>query len=69
MASSDFRKRLKQTIRAARRAGWSVSVNGHVKFRGPAGQTVCCSWSPSCPFAHDKILRDLKRAGLDLSSV
>jgi hypothetical protein len=61
-----YRRWLKDAIRVAERAGWTVRRNGHVHFTSPDGARVSCSWSPSCQFAWIKVTRDLRRAGLAL---
>jgi len=61
----EYRKWLKQTIRRARRQGWAVTNNGHVKFRSPDNKVVCCSASPKCQ-DYKMVAKDLRRAGLDL---
>lgn len=66
-AVSDYQKRLKRVIRLAKSQGWTVTKNGHVKFKGPDGQVVCCSWSPRCPYVFNKLCKELRLAGLDLA--
>jgi hypothetical protein len=63
---TDYQKNLKQLIRVAKKQGWTVSRNGHVKFRGPEGQVVFCSASPRCSRASINVTKDLQRAGLKL---
>jgi len=64
---SDYQRWLKRIVREAKRQGWEVFLNGHVKFRGPEGQTVCCSWSPRNGFqVQHSVRRDLQRAGLEV---
>ena len=65
---SDYQRWLKWAIRTARRQGWEVSRNGHVKFKSPEGQVVCASSSPrNGGQVRFNVERDLKRAGLELS--
>lgn len=62
---SGYRRWLKEVMGLARKLGWTVTLNGHVKFRSPEGKTVVCSYSPRCPQTH-LVARDLRKAGLAL---
>lgn len=58
---TDFRKWLKDMIRIAEKAGWTVTVNKHVKFKSPDGKIVCCSSTPRHHEAIHWVRRDLKK--------
>ncbi len=63
---SAFKKSLKRIIRHAEAHGWTVIHNGHIKFKGPDGQLVICSSTPSCPYALAHVERDLAHVGCPL---
>jgi len=64
----DYRRFMKAVVKQVEKLGWTVTINGHYKFRGPNGETVCCSFSPKNSFqvAHS-IRRDFRRNGVELS--
>lgn len=66
---NDYQRWLKRVRRRAEAAGWRVALNGHVKFRSPAGRIVSCSYSPRNPEQTiHSVRRDLRRAGLNFES-
>ncbi len=65
--SADFRRFMKDVVKQVEKAGWTVTVNGHYKFKGPNGEVVCCSFSPKngSQVAYS-IRRDFKKVGVEL---
>ncbi len=66
---TDYQRWIKRVRKQATTLGWEVSVNGHIKFRSPAGQVVVCSASPRNPHTIHNVRRDLLRAGFDLAEL
>ena len=65
---ADYKKRMKKLIRIVRRQGIEVYQTGrnqHYKFVTPEGLYVAGS-SPSCRFAYKKVVRGLRRMGVDV---
>lgn len=61
----DYRRWLKDLVKVVERAGWKVTINGHVKFTSPEGRVICCAASPRSDPRHS-IRRDFRRAGLQI---
>jgi predicted RNA binding protein YcfA (HicA-like mRNA interferase family) len=58
---------LKRTLRAVKRAGWTVTRRGgHLLLDSPDGQRVVSCATRAGGRAHQNFLGQLKRAGLDL---
>ncbi len=66
---SDYRRWIKAVIKEVEKVGWSASINGHIKFKGPNGQVICCSFTPKneTQVMHS-VRRDFKRIGVLLES-
>ncbi len=62
---SDYR--IKDVVKQVEKAGWTVSVNGHYKFKGPQGEVICCSFSPrNGRQVQHSARRDFKKVGVEL---
>lgn len=58
---------MKQLIRKAQEAGWSVKVrrNSHYKITNPEGESYYCGSTPSDVRAVKNVRAALRRMGLD----
>ena len=61
----EYKRFMNDLVRTARKQGWTATKGKHMKFRGPEGQMVSCSLTPtSSYFTPKNILGDLRRAGM-----
>jgi len=56
----------KRIERLARSQNWTVEItrHNHVVYISPTGTRIIASSTPSCRFAHKRLLAMLRRAGL-----
>lgn len=67
---NDYHRWLKRLVSVARKQGWSVEQNRHVKLTSPEGRVVCCSVSPrNGTQVRLSVMRDLTRVGFDTTTL
>jgi hypothetical protein len=61
-----FQKDVRDIVRGARRAGWTVRTTngGHLRFNAPSGESVYAASTPSDPRSVATLRAHLKRRGL-----
>lgn len=61
---------LHRIARSLESQGWTLEVNKHFKFHGPAGQRVVCAGSPKDrDTARRRVVKDFAQAGVDISHI
>jgi hypothetical protein len=69
LTSRDIPRELRPHFKEMTRQGWKFRKNGHIVATSPSGKVVSISSTPSSPRFLKEVVRDLRHAGLDFSSL